>query len=313
MRLIYLMIRWKHKTSYALVLLSLTILAPSLYNIWGGILSEVLIFLFFVGVLTYLASQGPLLRDTMEGFQSAPALFVLLSFGFLVGMGTLFLCLPAASANGSSIPWMHALFTAVSASCVTGLSVINISETFSEFGLLIILILMQMGGLGIMVLSTFATIAFGGKLGVRTEKAFAEFFSSKGMKSTYQLIIFIVIFTVSIELIGACALSYLEYSQGATFGEAIKTGIFQAISAFCNAGFSITDNSLNAHLTSPLHLMIYGVLIVLGGLGFVVLFEITTRGPEKAPTRRCYERTKPTGIAYDGYLCRGWNSGFCSP
>ncbi|MCY4444342.1 MAG: hypothetical protein OXC44_06050 [Proteobacteria bacterium] len=279
-RFLYMLIRYHPAfRTLGVILVILALSAISLFGVWGGILSQIFMFMYFITVLSFLVAENSTVRDILENFQSAPALLVLFSFAVLISLGSLFLYLPAASATGSSITFMQALFTAISATCVTGLTVVNISEVFSEFGRFVILGLMQVGGLGIMVLSTFATIALGGKLGVRTEKAFSEFFSRKGMKSTSQLIIFIVISTVIIELIGAAIIGYQHYHsvKDPSFYTSLKLGIFQAVSAFCNAGFSLTDDSLTHLHGSPVALAAYGVLIVLGGMGFVVLFELISR------------------------------------
>lgn len=274
LRLLYMMMRYGGSRVFVLWLLALLLGTLACMGLWQGALSEVFVLLSIMALYGYLLAQSPVVRDSLESFQSAPALFILLSFAGLVFLGTLFLSMPAALQQGAEVNFMTALFTAVSATCVTGLSVVNIASTYTEFGQFILLVLIQMGGLGIMVLSTFATIAFGGRLGVRTEKAFAEFFSRKGMKSTHQLIVFIIIATAFIEILGAAGLSYYHYREGMELAFAIKLGIFQAVSAFCNAGFSLTADSLVHLQASPVPVMIYGVLIVLGGMGFVVLFEM---------------------------------------
>ena len=274
LRLLYVMYCHGGSRSFVLWMLALVVMALLSRGLWEGALSGVFVLLFILAIYSYLLAQSPVFRDSLESFQSAPALFVLMSFAGLVVLGTLLLSLPAALQEGVQVSFMASLFTAVSATCVTGLSVLNIAHTYSEFGQFILLVLIQMGGLGIMVLSTFATLAFGGRLGVRTEKAFAEFFSRKGMKSTHQLIVFIIVSTVLIEMLGAAALAYYHLGEGMEFVPAIKLGVFQSISAFCNAGFSLTEDSLTHLSTSPGPMIIYGALIVLGGLGFVVLFEM---------------------------------------
>ena len=275
---LYLRLRYSQSKQSTLIMLCLLILSIALLQVSHGAFSIVLLFLFFLSIVGCFILQSPLLKGNSEGFQSAPALFILLSISGLISLGTLFLCLPQSSATAASINFMHALFTAVSSVCVTGLSIVDINKQFSSFGVMIILILIQIGGLGIMVLSIFATIALGGRLGVRTEKAFSDFFLVKGVKSTNQLIIFIVISTLAIEIIGASFFFYdYYYIQNLDLGHSIKHSIFHAVSAFCNAGFSLNSNSLNGIYDSPWLLTIYGILIILGGLGFVVMLEIVGR------------------------------------
>lgn len=235
------------------------------------------LFLFQCAVFIVITARSPLAKEGINRFKEAPALFVLVSFVGLIAAGALFLSLPEASATGKSIGAVHAIFTAVSAACVTGLTVLKTGSELSAFGQTIVLVLVQLGGLGIMVLSTFATIAFGGRLGVKTEKTFAEFFESKGARSTQKLVIFIIKSTLIIEAVGALVLTYFYHQNGMSIGAALKHGIFQAISAFCNAGFSLHDDSLMSVNGSPLALMTYGILIVVGGLGFFVMLELISR------------------------------------
>ena len=110
-------------------------------------------------------SRNPIVREGIDKFREAPAVFFVASFVLLIGAGTLFLSMPESSSNGESIGFLNALFTSVSAACVTGLTVIDPGKDLSNAGQIILLILIQLGGLGIMVLSTFATIAFGEGLG----------------------------------------------------------------------------------------------------------------------------------------------------
>ena len=285
-RFLILMYFYGDKQHLSLFFVSILILAGCLHLVWHGVIAEALVFLYLSFLYCFLVLQNASFKEAGESFQAMPALFVLMSFAGLVSLGTLFLCVPAAAAEGVHITVLDAFFTAISAACVTGLTVVNVSQDFSLFGQLIILVLMQVGGLGIMVLSTFAILAFGGKMGVRTERAFSDFFSSKGVKSTYQLIIFIVCATIAIEAVGAGILTYGHMQAGMVFGEAMRLGVFQAVSAFCNAGFSLTSDSLSHLQTSPLMLGCYGALIVLGGLGFVSMFEMIRRlllGRIKAP------------------------------
>lgn len=265
------------KQHLALFFLTILLLAAGLGVLWGAAVAEALLFLYLCCLYGFLILQTPSLKEAGESFQAAPSLFVLTSFSGLVSMGTLFLYLPDAGATGASIALSDAFFTAISAVCVTGLTVVDVQQDLSLFGQLVVLVLMQVGGLGIMVLSTFAVLTFGGKMGVRTERALSEFIAFRGVKSTYQLIVFIVCATIGIEAVGAIALSYGHLKAGLPLGEAVRLGIFQAVSAFCNAGFSLTGDSLTHLQTSPLMLSCYGLLISLGGLGFVSMFEMIRR------------------------------------
>ena len=248
-------------------------------------LSGVFIFLFFVAVFWLVFSRNPIVREGIDKFREAPAVFFVASFLLLISAGTLFLSMPESSSTGESIGFLNAFFTSVSAACVTGLTVIDPGKDLSHAGQIMLLILIQLGGLGIMVLSTFATIAFGGRLGVKTQNTLSEFLGARGVKSANKLVFFIIKSTIIIEATGAAILTYVYMAEGLEFVDALKYGVFHSISAFCNAGFSLVDTSLISLNQNPLAMLTFSVLIIAGGLGFFVTLEIFSRllGRRKGP------------------------------
>jgi trk system potassium uptake protein TrkH len=209
--------------------------------------------------------------ELIEAFTARPALLVTASFIVLILAGTLLLSLPAAAADGSPIALTDAVFTATSAVCVTGLIVLDTPNDFSTFGHVVLLILIQVGGLNIMVLSTFGAVLLGRSLGLRGERALAEMLETGSPSSAYGLIRFIVIVTVSLEALGAIALTPFYLERGESFGRALWLASFHAVSAFCNAGFALHSDSLMGFRTSAGYLATIAALITLGGLGFGVL------------------------------------------
>ncbi len=221
--------------------------------------------------LALLVSHTPLFRELLDHFFGRPALLVLASFAALIAVGTVLLSMPAASATGNGIDPVDAFFTATSASCVTGLIVLDTPNDLSLFGQLVVLALIQVGGLNIMVLSTFAAIMVGRGLGLRGEAAIAELLDIRESRSAYRLIVLIVVTTFTIEAAGALTLAAVFLRYGMGWVEAVWKGVFHSVSAFCNAGFALQSDSLIPFQRDPAVLLTIACLITLGGLGFAVL------------------------------------------
>jgi trk system potassium uptake protein TrkH len=260
--------RWIAPASLAAIAGLLAQVAPRLVLV---VLSALL-----VGTLLRTVGQERMTRDLLHSFYDRPSRLVAVSFAALILLGTLLLSFPAA-ASGRLLSPLDALFTATSASCVTGLVVLDTGTDFSLFGQVVILLLIQVGGLGIMTLSTFATLLLGGSLGLRGEQALHRVLDLQAPTNAYRLTRFIVLTTLSVEGAGALVLTGCFRAQGAGWGEAAWKGAFHAISAFCNAGFALQADSFVPFQEQPLALVTVAVLIVMGGLGFVVLAALWAR------------------------------------
>ncbi len=216
-------------------------------------------------------------QDWLRALQTTPERLLLLSFSFLILVGTFLLMLPAATAGVRPAHWHEALFTAVSAACVTGLVVVDTASYFSIFGQCVILSLMQIGGLGIMTLSTAAALLLGRRLGFGQRRALQSLMEEESGALLRRSIRFIVIMTFSIEAVGFLALWLYWWRELGRAGHAAYLALFHSVSAFCNAGFALFSDSLMGHRDSLwLHLWIGG-LIVAGGLGFMVVAEFSRR------------------------------------
>lgn len=196
------------------------------------------------------------------------------TFAVLCLLGTLALALPQSSATGKSIGFIDAAFTSTSAVCVTGLIVRDTPVDFSGFGQWIILLLIQVGGLGIMTFSTAALRALGRRMSLRHEGAVASLISTQDRGRLFATAKQILQLTVVAEGTGALVLTASFMGQGDRLGPALWRGIFTSISAFCNAGFALQSNSLVSYQQSPVVLHVVGLLIILGGLSPLAVFAI---------------------------------------
>ncbi len=204
----------------------------------------------------------------------SPAQIVLLSFMLLITLGSLLLMLPFSSATGKVFSLTDAIFMATSATCVTGLGTLSLAENFSTFGQVIILILIQIGGLGYMTLYSSMMILLGRSMGMENRIVMQDLLNVASMEDLIGLIVDIIKFTFLIEIWGAIVLTIGFTFQGLEFGKALYYGFFHSISAFCNAGFALFDDNLESFATNPLIHGTIAVLVILGGLGFIVLKEV---------------------------------------
>ncbi|MDC0718790.1 potassium transporter TrkG [Nannocystis bainbridge] len=246
---------------------------------WGTTpLNAVLVGLTLYQIVAFavVLARGPLFDDLVQSFLHRPALLLLSTFGTMAVTGALVLSFPA-SARGAPLSFIDALFTATSAACITGLMVLDTATTFSAFGQAVILILIQLGGLGIMVLSTFATILLGGRLALRSEQALEEILDIQSPGAAYELASFIVVATLALEGLGAAILA-LRFSQaGMGVLDAIWYGVFHSVGAFCHAGFALWPDSLISLQEDPVVLTVIMALVVVGSVGFSVLAALWLR------------------------------------
>jgi len=220
-----------------------------------------------------------------------PTRLLTFSFLLLISLGTLLLLLPKATHNGISL--IDALFTATSAVCVTGLIVVDTGTYFTRFGQFIIMVLIQLGGLGIMTFTTFFAILLNGGIGIKERVFLSEIFSEKNLSKISSTIIRILFLTFSIEAVGAILLYYfLPDPMFKNKSEKIFCSIFHSISAFCNAGFSTFSNNLIDIKNNIPAIIAIATLFILGGLGFLVLSELIEKPFLKAIRRIKFLRNK---------------------
>lgn len=207
--------------------------------------------------------------------------FNIIIYGFAgtILLGTLLLMLPVASVSGNVTPFSDALFTATSAVCVTGLVVYDTATYWSMFGQFIILMLIQIGGLGIVTVAVATTMISGKKIGLMQRSTMQESISAPKVGGIVRLTGFILKMTFSLEIIGAVCMFPVFWKD---FGiKGTWMALFHSVSAFCNAGFDLMGtrspfSSLTSYSANPLINIVIMVLIVTGGIGFLVWEDIKT-------------------------------------
>lgn len=204
-----------------------------------------------------------------------PPQILVLGFATIILIGTVLLSLPFATVSGREMPLVDALFTATSATCVTGLVVHNTGTYFSLFGQLVIMAMFQIGGLGFMTMSTLFALVLKKRISLKERLILQEAMNQTHIEGIVRLIRKVLFYTVTIELIGAL-LFFIRFSFDMPLGKAMLFGIFHSISLFNNAGFDLFPHyeSLAAYVSDPTINIVGILLIVLGGLGFVVLSDL---------------------------------------
>jgi trk system potassium uptake protein len=202
-----------------------------------------------------------------------PATFVLASFLLAITAGTLMLKLPISTKTGYYLPWVDALFTATSAVCVTGLVVVDTGSYFTTFGQCMILLLIQIGGLGVMTISVALFRWIGRNVSFRHRMVMQDLFAHTPREDIFGLVKSIVLFTLGAEVIGAVLLT-IHWSRELPFLRAVYTAVFHSVSAFCNAGFALFSDSMVRYSDNLLVNTTVCSLIVAGGIGFPVLYDL---------------------------------------
>lgn len=222
-------------------------------------------------LLSLLTLSNGMVR--LLGRRTNPSLILAVSFLIIVLIGTGLLMLPRCTVDG--ISWVDSLFISTSAVCVTGLTSVDVASTFTPAGFVVIIILIQIGGLGVMTLTSFFAMFFMGNTSLYNQLVVRDMVSSDSLNSLLTTLVYILGFTLAIEGAGMLAIwSDIHGTLGMTLEEELAFSAFHSISAFCNAGFSTLPGNLgNPALMSghnPLYIYV-SFLVILGGIGFPIL------------------------------------------
>lgn len=198
---------------------------------------------------------------------------IMISFLCVILLGSLLLSLPVSAADGEPVPYIDALFTATTATCVTGLVTLTTATAWSLFGQTVILLLIQVGGLGIITVMAGVMLALHRRMGLTDRLLLQDSFNLNSLSGLSSFLKRVLLGTLAVELTGA--LLYMTVFIPKFGARGIWISVFNAVSAFCNAGMDVIgENSLMNYATSPLVNTVTSLLIVLGGLGFPVWWDI---------------------------------------
>ncbi|MEG1776021.1 MAG: potassium transporter TrkG [Clostridia bacterium] len=213
-------------------------------------------------------------RASLTQHTIKPERVLALGFLLVILIGGGILALPISGVDGQSVGILGGMFTATSAVCVTGLSIVDVGFKLSAFGQAVLLALIQIGGLGIMVFATLFMVVLGRRISLRNRMVIRESMNQNRLSGVVRLTLWFFSLTLLIELIGACILM-TRFIPLYGVGKGIWFGFFHSVSAFCNAGFDLFGNfsSLLNFQRDPVVLLTLAGLIILGGLGFSVLME----------------------------------------
>ena len=227
---------------------------------------------------------------------------LLVSFYFIaILLSFLLLRIPAVYEEGVEISVIDSLFTAVSAISVTGLTVFDVSKSLTDFGIIVLLFIMQLGAIGVMSLGTLFWLFIGKRIGMRERQLIMIDYNQYNLSGVVNLLIGIVKILFAIEAFGSLVLSVHFYKYYENWSDAIKHGVFTAISATTNGGFDLTGMSLIPYHSDYFIQFITMILIILGAIGFPVLIEVKNFLKRKDPAFRFSLFTKITTTTY-GFL-----------
>jgi trk system potassium uptake protein len=226
-------------------------------------------------------------------FNLTPPRILVVGFAAIVLLGAFLLMLPISNADGIPLPFLDALFTSTSATCVTGLIVVDTGTHFTVFGQVVIMLLIQIGGLGFMTMATLFALALKKKISLKERLILQEALNQGSMEGIVRLIRKVILFAVCIEGTAAVLFS-VRWAFDLPLGKAIYFGIFHAVSFFNNAGFDLFGSvsgpfsSLTSYVGDPIINLVSMLLIILGGIGFIVLSDLV----EYKRTRKLSLHTK---------------------
>ncbi len=210
---------------------------------------------------------------------------ILLSFLAAILLGSVFLALPISSASGEAVPYLDALFTATTSTCVTGLVTLPTVSTWSVFGQIVILLLIQIGGLGIITIMSGLMLLLNRKMGISDRLLIQDAFNLNTMSGLAKFVKNVLLGTLIIEGIGAVLYMLVFVPEFGAKG--IWISIFNSVSAFCNAGIDIiAENSLCKYATNSLINIVTSALIILGGLGYIVWWDVLRVIKTRTPKNR---------------------------
>ena len=219
--------------------------------------------------------KGRNLKRSRKFIRINPAQTLSLGFLCLIVIGTLLLMLPFATQDRHHLSFVDALFEATSAVCVTGLAVVDTETTFTLFGQIVLMVLIQVGGLGFMTFGILIALFLGKNIGLKGRLMIQESLNQLSIEGMVRLVKFVVIFTFLIEGIGALILA-IGWANDFGFQDSLYYGIFHSISAFNNAGFDLMGGmgSVTGYVGDVTIILNLSSLFIIGGIGYTVILDV---------------------------------------
>ena len=240
------------------------------------ILENKTIYLLILLLISFIELSDAVI--TSLGRKSNPALMMAVSFLFIIMVGSGMLLMPRCIQHGVHLSWIDSLFTATSAVCVTGLTTIDVPGTFTCLGQLVVMLLIQVGGLGVMTITSFFALFFMGNTSIYNQMQVQDMVSSKSLASLWSTLLNIIGFTAFLELAGAVMIFLnIHGTIGLDLRHELFFSVFHAVSAFCNGGFSNYQDGMSAPVLMEGHSCLYiilALLIIFGGIGYPVLVNL---------------------------------------
>lgn len=215
-------------------------------------------------------------RHKSSRFHLSPNWIVLFGFLSVILVGTCLLMLPAARTASNEGHFADALFTATSSTCVTGLTVLDISTSYTRLGQIIILVLAQIGGLGIMLFGTLLMMFIGKQLSLNGESSMVAMYGLEGVHNVRSLAWRAGLMTLVLQCVGGGVLAWRYFVRGLDIPHALYYGGFHSVMAYCNAGLSLHSDSLISFRNDPIYGLSVAALIITGGIGFLVFRNLTS-------------------------------------
>ena len=296
--------RGKRRAAYNFIgwtvngLLTLTLI-PIILNILGiddstgviSVLENRAIYLLVLFLISSIELSSTVISSL--GRKSNPSLMMAVSFLFIIMAGSGMLLMPRCIQHGVHLSWIDSLFTATSAVCVTGLTTIDVPSTFTSFGQLVIMMLIQVGGLGVMTITSFFALFFMGNTSIYNQMQVQDMVSSKSLASLWSTLLNIFGFTAVLELAGAVLIFLnIHGTIGLDIRHELFFSMFHAVSAFCNGGFSNYQDGVGASVLMEGHCWLYiilALLIILGGIGYPVLVNLKIAVTKYSKGRRLFD------------------------
>ncbi|MCT4661686.1 MAG: TrkH family potassium uptake protein [Tissierellales bacterium] len=246
------------------------------------------------------------IKSSIEQLKLEPAQVLVLGFAILIMIGATLLNLPIASMDGKSIGFIDALFTSASAVCVTGLSVVNTAAHWTLFGKFVLLVLIQIGGLGFMTMATLVALLLGRRITLKERLIMQEELNQFTMQGLVKLTKYVILSTFFVELMGAIGLAFTFVPHYNDPVKGIWYAVFHSISAFCNAGFDLTGSSMVEFVGDPIVNIVMSLLVIFGGLGYSVYINVTDRILHKGARRKFSLHTKMVLVITGALLLLGF-------